>query len=66
MMLFTERALYPKALGKSIEEFPTLIIAIVMQRSQFQTLLWSTYKWEIISTAKEKKKKKKKDFIYWG
>ena len=56
MMLFTERALYPKALGKSIEEFPTLIIAIVVQRSQFQTSLWSTYKWEIISTAKEESK----------
>lgn len=53
MMLFRERALYPKALEKSIEEFPTLIIAIVMQRSQFQISLWSTYKWEIISTEKE-------------
>ena len=56
MMLFTERALCPEALGKSIEEFPTLIIAIVMQRSQFQTSLWSTYKWEIISSAKEESK----------
>ena len=56
MMLFTERALYPKALGKSIEEFPTLITAIVMQRSQFQTSLWWIYKWEIISTAKEESK----------